>query len=536
MPVPQRAPRTGSAAALAAFRHPTFAVVWVATVISNLGSWVSAAASGWLMSALNPDPFIVSLVQVATNAPLFLLALPAGALTDIVDRRKFLLVSEVAVMGCCVILAALVTGGLITPLSLLIMTALVSAAGALGAPPWQAVVSDLVPRADLASAISLNGVGVNVSRAVGPAIGGFLVAAFGYGPPFWIDAFSNAGVIGALVWWKHPPRRKTELPPESFVSAMTLGLRHARYNPHLGATLMRAAAFFLCASSYWAVLPLVARAQRGAGPTLYGTLLGALGAGAICGAIVLPRFKERWGANKQLAFCTVGTAAATALFALSRTAWVSLLASLLAGGCWLGAISTLNLSAQVALPEWIRGRGLAVYVTVMFGALSLGGLLWGKVAALSGVSTSLAGAAVLALLTIPLTWRWKLQTGEQVDFTPSLHWPAPVTLHEVGGDRGPVLVTVEYRVNPSDRARFLTALFRMSHERKRDGAYSWRIFEDPAVEGRFLEAFLTESWQEHLRHHSRVTKTDRLQEEAIRWCIKGTAPVTTHLIQVHRPE
>jgi hypothetical protein len=172
----------------------------------------------------------------------------------------------------------------------------------------------------------------------------------------------------------------------------------------------------------------------------------------------------------------------------------------------------------------------------MFGALSLGGLLWGELAAHSGISIALLVAAVLAVVTIPLTQSWKLQTGEQVDFTPSLHWPAPITLHDVRGDRGPVLVTVEYRVNPGDRTKFLTALFRMSYERKRDGAYSWRVFEDPAVEGRFLEAFLTESWQEHLRHHSRITNTDRLQEEAIRWCIKGTPPVTTHLIQVHQPE
>jgi hypothetical protein len=224
------------------------------------------------------------------------------------------------------------------------------------------------------------------------------------------------------------------------------------------------------------------------------------------------------------------------MFALFTSAALSLLASFLAGLCWLGAVSTLILSAQVALPEWVRGRGLAVHVTVMFGALSLGGLLWGKLAATTGYSSSLLVAAAGALLTIPLTWRWKLQTGENVDFTPALHWPAPVTVHEVDGDRGPVLVTVEYRIDPKNRAQFLRALFRMSQERKRDGAYSWRVFEDPAVEGRFFEAFLTESWQEHLRHHSRVTQADRLQEEALRWCIKGEAPVTTHLVQVHRPD
>jgi MFS family permease len=526
----------GEGTTLGAFRHPTFTVVWVATVVSNLGGWVSAAASGWLMTTLDPDPFIVSLVQVATNAPLFLLALPAGALSDIVDRRRFLILSELAVMGSCIVLAALVTGGLITPASLLVMTALVSAAGALGAPAWQAVVPDLVPRADLASAISLNGLGINISRAVGPAIGGFLVGAIGFGPPFWIDAFSNAGVIGALVWWKGPPQRRAELPAETFLGAMTIGLRHTRYNPHLTATLVRTASFFLFASAYWALLPLVSRSQVSAGPALYGTLLGAIGIGAIAGALLLPRVKQRWGPNSLFALCTVGTAVATLILALSTSATVSLLAAAFAGACWLGAISTLTLSAQVALPDWVRGRGLAVFVTVMFGALSLGGLVWGKIATLAGVPASLMLAAAGALLTLPLTRRWELQTGETVDFTPALHWPAPITVHTVEGDRGPVLVTVEYRVDPGNRARFLKALFRLSYERRRDGAYSWRVFEDPSFEGRFLEAFLSESWQEHLRHHTRITNTDRLQEEAMRWCIKGDAPITTHLIQVHRPE
>src|SRR4029077_10403107 len=245
---------------------------------------------------------------------LFLLALPAGALTDLVDRRKLLLFSELAVMGSGVALAALVSSHLITPASLIVMTALVSAAAAVGAPPWQAVVTDLVPRPDLASAVSLNGLGINISRAVGPALGGALVGAFGYGPPFWIDAFSNAGVLGALLWWKKPPRAKSALPPEPFVSAMVIGVRHARYNPHLSATLVRAAGFFLFASAYWALLPIVTRVQVAGGPALYGSLLGAIGCGAIGGTFLLPRLKVRWGANRLVAWCTAGTALATALF------------------------------------------------------------------------------------------------------------------------------------------------------------------------------------------------------------------------------
>lgn len=519
-----------------AFRHATFAVVWTATVVSNLGGWVSTAASGWLMTTLNPDPLVVSMVQVASYLPLFLLALPAGALTDLVDRRKLLLVSELAVMGFGVALAALVSSRLISPVSLIVMTALVSAAAAVGAPPWQAVVTELVPRSDLPSAVSLNSLGINISRAVGPALGGVLVSAFGYGPPFWIDAFSNVGVLGALLWWKKPPRVKSALPPEPFVSAMVIGIRHARYNPHLSATLVRAAGFFLFASAYWALLPIITRIQVAGGPALYGSLLGAIGLGAIGGAFLLPRLKVRWGANKLVAWCTAGTALSTVLFAASHDARTSLLASVLAGLCWIGAVSALNLSAQVALPEWVRGRGLAVYVTVMFGALSVGGLLWGKLATEIGAAGSLLAAAAGALLAVPLIWRWKLQTGEGIDFTPALHWPMPITAEKVDGDRGPVLVTIEYRTDAKNRGRFLQALFRLSRERRRDGAYDWKVFEDPAVAGRFVEIFLTDSWLEHLHHHARITKADRISEEALRLCVQGAPPKTTHLIQVHHPD
>ncbi|HUI63015.1 MAG TPA: MFS transporter, partial [Steroidobacteraceae bacterium] len=226
----------------------------------------------------------------------------------------------------------------------------------------------------------------------------------------------------------------------------------------------------------------------------------------------------------------------TALFAVSHDARTSLLASVLAGLCWIGAVSALNLSAQVALPEWVRGRGLAVYVTVMFGALSLGGLLWGKLATEIGAAGSLLAAAAGALLTVPLIGGWKLQTGEGVDFTPALHWPMPITTGKVADDRGPVLVTVEYHTQARDRRAFLTALFRLSGERRRDGAYDWKVFEDPTVEGRFVEIFLTDSWLEHLHHHARVTRADRLHEEALRLCLQGSPPKTTHLIQVRHPD
>jgi MFS family permease len=259
------------------FGHPEFAVIWTATVIANVGSWMYSAASGWLMTSLNPDPLIVSLVQVATTLPLFLVAIPAGALADILDIRKFLIVSESAYTLMSAIFAAIVWWGLATPANLLLFTFLIGVAGALTAPAWQAVVPQLVPKQDLNQAVAANGVGINVSRAVGPALGGVMAATMGIAAPFWFNAVSNLSVIGALLWW-HPPQRKTKhLPVERFYSAIGTGLRHARNNRHLRATLLRAVSFFLFASAYWALLPLVTRSQIAAGPELYGYLLGAIG-------------------------------------------------------------------------------------------------------------------------------------------------------------------------------------------------------------------------------------------------------------------
>jgi predicted MFS family arabinose efflux permease len=512
------------------FRHATFTVLWTATVVSNIGGWMYSAASGWLMTNLNPDPFIVSMVQVATTLPMFLFALPAGALADIVDRRKFLIVAEIATTAVSAIFAAIVWFSLATPSSLLLFTFLIGAGGALTAPAWQSIVPQLVPKQDLHPAVAANSVGVNVSRAVGPALGGVMVAKLGIAAPFWLNAVSNLGIIAALLWW-HPPHKGTRhLPVERFNSAIRTGFRHARNNPHLRATLIRGAAFFLFASAYWALLPLVARGQIAGGPDLYGFLLGAIGAGAVGGAFALPWLKARLGPDRLVAAGSIGTAVAMALFGLARDSVMGLSASVIAGVSWIAVLSSLNVSAQVALPEWVRGRGLAMFVTAFFGAISLGSAIWGQIAGMVGLSAAHFMAAAGALVAIPLTWRWKLQTGAGIDLTPSMHWPAPIVTHEVAQDRGPVLVTVEYRIDPQDREPFLTTLEKLGRERRRDGAYAWGVFEDAAVEGRMVETFLVESWLEHLRQHERVTNTDRvLQDSVHRFHTEGT-PKVTHLI------
>jgi MFS family permease len=513
----------------ALFRHPAFAVIWTATLVSNVGGWMYSAACGWLMTSLSPDPFLVALVQAASTLPICLFALPAGALADIFDKRKYLIVVEILTTAASAVYAVMVGLGLATPLNLLVSTFLIGAAGALTIPAWQAVVPQLVPKSDLPPAIAANSVGMNISRALGPALGGVTISVYGIVAPFWINAASNLAIVGALLWWR-PAARPGKLPSERFGHAIVAGLRYARHNRHLRATLIRAAGFFLFASAYWALLPLVARQQIAGGPGLYGVLLGVIGVGAVGGAFFLPWLKARLGPDRLMALGALGQAAAMVLYGIAHEPEMALLASAIAGASWIAALAMLTVSAQVALPDWVRGRGLALYSTVFFGCLGLGSAAWGEVAEFVGLPVALFLAAAGAVAAIMLTSPWKLQTGAGIDLTPSMHWPAPVTAESIGHDRGPVLVTVEYRIRPADREAFLDAITKLEQGRRRDGAYAWGVFEDAAEPGRFVETFLLESWMEHLRQHERVTNADRVIQEAVwRFNLDGE-PKVTHLI------
>jgi predicted MFS family arabinose efflux permease len=523
-------PSSPSSSPWAPFHRSAFAVIWTATLVANIGGWMYSAASGWLMTELDPNPLIVSLVQAATTLPMFLFALPAGALADIFDKRRFLIVFETVATLVAAIYAVLVSLHLATPFNLLLFTFLINVAGAMTSPAWQSVVTQLVPREDLPAAIAANSVGVNISRALGPALGGVIIVALGIAAPFWLNAICNVAVIVALVWWRTAKKPGTLLPAESFAQAMWAGVRYSRHNPHLRATLARASGFFLFSSAFWALLPLVARNQIAGGPELYGILLGVIGISAVGGAFGLPALKAKWGPDVLMALATAGTAVAMVLFGLAHEPVAALVASIFVGASWIAALATLNVSAQVALPDWVRGRGLAVFATAFFGCVTLGSAVWGEIAEYTGLPLAHFAAAAGLLATIPLTWRWKLQTGLCIDLSPSMHWPAPITAQDIEHERGPVLIAVEYRIRPQDRAEFLQAIAKVEHERRRDGAYAWGVFEDTAEEGRIVETFLVESWMEHLRQHERVTNADRLVEEAAQRFNMLDAPKVTHFI------
>ncbi len=511
------------------FGYAAFTAIWTASLVVNIGNAMFDTSSAWLMTSLNASPMAVSLVQVAASLPIFLFTLPAGALADVIDSRRFLIGAEISVVVVIAIFATLVSLSLDTPPALLLTTFLLSAGISLTGPAWLSIMPLLVTRPELDGAIAANGVAYNISRAVGPALGGLAIAGLGIATPFWIDGAGYLVMISALLWWRSPPRSMESLPAERLSSALRVGFRYAANNRHMRATLIRAVAFALFASAYWALLPLVARHQMVQGPATYGVLVGAIGVGATGGSFALNWLKAKIGPDRGVAFGTLATAFALVLFGFSRDLITALCACLIAGASWTVVVTSLYVSAQVALPDWVRGRGLAVLMAVIFGAMTVGSVAWGHIAGTEGLPIAHYVAAAGAILAIPLTWRWKLQTAVGIDLSPSMHWHDPVVTRKVENDQGPVLVTVEYRVDSKHRAAFLSALDELGRERKRDGAYAWAVFEDVAEPGRFVETFLIESWLELMYQHERVTNADRAREEQIRGLL-SESPKVTHLI------
>jgi predicted MFS family arabinose efflux permease len=526
-------PAVEMASAWSPFAYRAFSLLWAATLISNMGTWMHDVGAGWLMTTLNSSPAIVTLVQAATTAPIFLFALFAGALADRVDRQRFLLLVNLVLTGIIGAMAALTAAGAMTPALLLAFTFVIGTGAALMAPAWQAVVPSLVPRESLQPAIALNSMGINIARAIGPALAGFLISAVALSAPFVVNAASHLVIIAALLLWKPEAGPAKTLPPEPLFGAMATGLRHASRNGALKATLVRSFGFFTFASAYWALLPLVARGLEGGGAEIYGVLLAAIGGGAVAGALALPAIRKRIDANRLVAAGTLITAAAMALLGLATSAAMALPAAVLGGLGWITVLTSLNVSAQTALPNWVRARGLAITLMVFFGCMSAGSAVWGQVATATSIPTALLIAAAGAVLAIPLTWRAKLGQGEAIDLSPAMSWPEPVVAEhfDAAPDRGPVMVTIRYRIDEADTPAFLAAMYELSDERYRDGAHDWGVYQDVAEPSVWIEWFFLPSWAEHLRQHERTTKHDQDIHAPAREFHRGAEPPeVSHLL------
>ena len=522
--------QTNSAAgSFAALRQPVFAVLWAATVLGNTGSFMRDVASSWLVTDLSASPTAVALIQTAATLPIFLLAIPAGVLSDILDRRRFLIFVQLVLASVSGTLLLLSHTGALTVEYLIALTFIGGIGAALMGPTWQSIVPELVPRADLKGAVALNSLGINIARAIGPAAGGLILASFGAAATYGLDVLSYVFVIGALIWWKRPRTEHTAL-SENFLGAFRAGLRYTFASQELHRVLLRAAVFFVFASAVWALLPLVARQMLGGTAGFYGVMLGAVGAGAIAGALVMPHLRRWLDADGLVLVASLVSAGVMAALVFAPPQWLAVALMLLLGMGWITALTTFNSVAQAILPNWVRGRGLAVYLTVFNGALAAGSLGWGLLARAMGLPTALALSAAGLVIIALLFHRARLPAGE-ADLQASNHWPEPLLSEPVAHDRGPVMVQITYTVRAEDRPAFLAAIRRLSHERLRDGAYAWGVMEHSAQAQQVMEWFLVASWAEHLRQHQRVSKADAdLQGEVLQWHSGRDKPQVQHFL------
>jgi predicted MFS family arabinose efflux permease/quinol monooxygenase YgiN len=496
--------------------------------VSNIGTWMNDVGAGWLMTSLASSPSVVALVSAASTLPVMLLALPAGAIADIVDRRRLLAAVQVYFLIVIGALAALTALGMMTAWLLLAFIFAVGIGTALMMPAWSAIVPELVPADQLSSAIALNSIGINISRAIGPAIAGVLVASVGPWLVFALDALSTIGVLAVLLRWRREPR-KSSLPAERFLSAIRVGLRFITHTRALQAVLVRGAAFFIFASATWSLFPLVVRRELERGPEVYGLLLTCIGVGAVAGAMLLPRVRDKLSRSALVAGASALYALAALVLAQVHNLGLLMVAMLATGVAWIAILAALQVSAQLTLPDWVRARGLAAFVVVFSGGMALGSILWGQVAARIGIPAALTTAAVGMLVAIALTWRFRLVDGHAPDFRPSMDWPAPLVAETPAPDQGPVMVTIEYRVDPARRAEFVAAMRDLREMRRRNGAFFWELYHDSAQPTRFLESFMDESWTEHLRQHERASVADReVQRRANQYLLPGEATKSTH--------
>jgi MFS family permease len=529
-PVPATAAATGSA--WAPFRHRLFAAMWTAQFVSNIGSWMQTVAAQWLMLSLTGSAAYVALVSTAGSLPVVLFAVAAGAIGDLVDRRRFLLVTQGFMLAAAAALGALALAGLVTPWTLLALIFAVGTGTALTAPTWQTLQPELVSPSERPQAISLGSVNQNLARAVGPAIGGLLLAATSVGAVFLVNAATFLAVIAVLWVWRSAARPAGALPREHLGEAVRAGGRYVAASPALRVTLLRAAAFILFASAIWALLPLTATSQLHLGSGGYGLLLGCVGVGAVGGAAFLPRLRTLLSGSAQLTAGSLCLAVVALILALVHVTAVVAVALAAGGMAWVLALSTLNSAYQLTLPGWVKARGLSFYLIVFQGGNAVGSAVFGVLAEHAGLTATFLTVAV-ALVVGPLALlRLPFQVIPPADLLPAGDWPAP-PLVALGDDEptGPVMVTVEYRARAAQRAELLAALRDTRFSRRRTGAVSWRAWQDASDPDRIVEQFIVASWDEHLRQHERATRRDSGRLARVRALTDPAHPVVvTHWV------
>ncbi|MDQ2926446.1 MAG: MFS transporter [Acidobacteriota bacterium] len=520
-------------------RVPLFRDRWIASTVSSLGTWMQDTAGTWLMAVLTSSPLLIALMQTAASLPVLFLGLLAGATADIYERRRLLIFWQSWMLVSVAVLAGLTFMGVVSPVTLLLFTFLLNIGSAMNNPAWQAIVPELVPREEIPNAVTLNAVSNNIARAVGPALGGLMIAAFmhadtGAGWVFALNSASFAGVIWILWKWKRTPLFKSALPAERIYGSVRSGLRYLRYAPSLQAPLQRAFIFTFFVSAVWSLLAVVARQDLHQGALGYGILNGSLGVGSIIGATTLHRIRGRISADTLLAGASLYYVVALLVLAFVKVPALVILSLLIAGFCWTCSMSILNVAVQLSVPNWVQARALGAYLMTFQGGLALGSVVWGAIAQRASTKVSLICAAIGLLATLPISLRAHIAQGEGPDLRP-YRWkrPLPELAMPPDPEDGPVRISIDYRIPPENYVAFTHAVHELEGVRLRGGAIRWGIYRDAADPQHLNETFVMESWLDYLRSRERMTAADQAIRERV-WAlhVDSRPPQGSHQIFV----
>ena len=522
--VPSPLAALANAPALAPLKERTFRMLWLAWLAANMTMWMNDVAAAWLMTTLTTSPVMVALVQTASTLPVFLLGIPSGAMADILDRRRYFAATQLWVSINALVLAGLSLADALTANLLLALTFVNGVGLAMRWPVFAAIVPEIVPKAQLSPAIALNGIAMNLSRVIGPVLAGALLAAFSSAAVFVVNALLAGVAFVLILRWKHQPKASA-LPGERFVGAMRVGLNYALQSPRLKIILLRVFLFFLQSTALMALLPLVARRLHGGGPGTFTVMLACLGFGAIVAALLFPRWRARYSRDQFVRVGTLVQAALSVLIVYVPELWLALPAMVLVGMAWISVANSLTISAQTALPDWVRARGMSIYQMALMGGAAAGSLLWGWVATWIDVAAAVAAASVFGVAMLLALRRLSIDGGADIDFSPAAVVSNVEPAVDVQAEDGPVMVTVEYLIDPARAAEFAEIMQRTRRARLRQGALSWGLFRDAAQPGRVIEYFVDENWLEHQRRLERFSAFDAgLREKRLAFHTGDEAP------------
>ncbi|RYX81357.1 MFS transporter [bacterium] len=522
----------------APLRSRTFRALWIASLISNFGTWMHGVGAAWLMTELSSDTRLNALVSACESLPMFLLALPAGALADIFDRRKMLAIMQTCAFLTTGLLAALTFGNQTGAGVLLMFTALLAVCSALASPAWQSITPEIVKRSHYSAAVGLGGISWNLARVLGPTLGGVIIGKLApiignLSAPaavFALNAVSFLAVVAVVLSWKRSPRLAT-LPPEHVLGAMRAGLSYVRYTPTMRAVLVRVLGFILFSSAFWALLSIHARKDLGLSATEYGTMLGFFGAGAITVGASIERLRARFSPDALVTISSLGTALGLVLLATVHDLWLTRLVMLVNGFAWPLAMLSFQVAVVKSVPDWVRSRAASLFLLTFSGGSALGSIIWGMVARQTSIPTAMYCGAAGLVTSVLVLRKFRVEETTRATQEPSNHWPEPIFEIAVEPSRGPVLVTTEFFIAPENARAFVEAMKPIRMLRLREGALRWNLYQDAATPRRWVETMLLDSWNDHLRQHARVSvEGAELEAHAWKYHEGHESPFVSHLI------